>query len=270
MRRGLSADAAVWLSEGEAADLPMAVPPDPQAIQWLLGGAPVDAMATAAAGRRKALLVADMDGTIVTGETLDELAAFAGVGEAVAAITRRSMNGEIEFADALRERVAMLRGLPVAALKEVWRGVSLTPGAADLVATMRAHGATTVLVSGGFTWFSGRVAALAGFDRHHANELLDDGAVLLGTVREPILGRETKLALLTDLAAAQGLDLLQTLAVGDGANDLGMIEAAGLGVAFRAKPVVAARASVRVDHSGLRAVLFAQGFTAKDIAGGQT
>lgn len=266
-RRGLSAGDPVWLSEDEAADLPLPVPGDQQAIEWLRGDAPVDIIAGPAAGRRKALLVADMDSTIVTSETLDELAVVAGVGEAVAAITRRSMNGEIDFSQALRERVAMLRGLALDALEQVWARTALMPGAAELVATMRAHGAMTALVTGGFTFFSGRVARAVGFDAHHANELLDDGAHLLGTVREPILDRDAKLATLRTLAAARGLTLDQTLAVGDGANDLAMIEAAGLGVAFHAKPVVAERARVRIDHCGLRSLLFAQGFARDEIVG---
>jgi phosphoserine phosphatase len=267
VRRGLSAGAPVWLSGHEAVDLPLDAPADRQAVDWLLGGAPVDAIAGPAAGRRKALLVADMDSTIVTSETLDELATEAGVGEAVASITRRSMNGEVDFSQALRERVALLRGVPLAALEAVWRRTSLMPGAAQLVATMRAHGATTALVSGGFRYFTARVAALVGFDEHHANELLDDGAALLGTVTEPILDRDAKRAVLHRLAAAHGLALSATLAVGDGANDLDMVRAAGLGVAFRAKPVLAERAPARIDHCGLRALLFAQGYTASEIVG---
>ena len=266
-RRGLSTEAPVWLSPNEAVDLNLPVPPDAQAIEWLRGDAPVDIIAGPREGRRRMLLLADMDSTIVTGETLDELAAVAGVGEAVAAITRRSMDGEIDFSQALRERVAMLRGLSVAALDTVWRRTTLARGAAELVATMRAHGAFTALVSGGFTFFTGRVATLAGFDLHRANELLDDGISLLGAVREPILDRDAKLATLRELAAARGLDLSQALAIGDGANDLGMIEAAGLGIAYRAKPVVAARARVRVEHGGLRAALFAQGYAAHEIIG---
>jgi phosphoserine phosphatase len=268
VRKGLSAGDPVWLAQDEAVDLPMPTPPDPQAIAWLLEGCLVDAIASPAHGRRKKLLLADMDSTIVTTETLDELAALAGVGEAVAAITRRSMNGEVDFAGALRERVAMLRGTPVAALETIWQRTALTPGAAELVATMRAHGATTALVSGGFTYFTGRVAARVGFDLHRANELLHDGTALLGTVGEPILDRDAKLANLRALAAERGLDLTETLAVGDGANDLAMIEAAGLGVAFRAKPIVAERARARVDHTGLRTLLFAQGFGASEILPG--
>ena len=216
-------------------------------------------------GRRKRLLIADMDSTIVTGETLDELAAYAGVGNQVAAITRASMNGELDFAQALRARVAMLRGLPLDALDSTWDGVCLTPGARSLVATMRAHGAVTALVSGGFTFFTSRVAAVCGFDLHRANTLLDDGTTLLGTVGEPILDRDAKLATLRELATAHGLSPADTLAVGDGANDLAMIREAGLGVAYHAKPVVAAEAQARINHADLRAVLFMQGYRAAEI-----
>ena len=261
------------LSAGEAADIACAAPPDPARVAAALEGAPIDAIATAAAtlagGRRKRLLLCDMDSTIVASETLDELAAYAGLGEQVAAITRRSMNGEVDFAAALRERVAMLRGLKLDALEATWRATRLMPGAAELVATMRAHGATAVLVSGGFTWFTARVAALCGFDLHRANVLLDDGERLTGQVAEPILDRAAKLAALRELAVARGLEMVETLAVGDGANDLDMIRAAGLGIAFRAKPIVAAAARARVDHAGLRALLFAQGYRAGEIRAGE-
>jgi phosphoserine phosphatase len=201
-----------------------------------------------------------MDSTIVTGETLDELADFAGLKTRIAAITARAMNGELDFKVALRERVAMLKGLPLGALEQTWQRVRLTSGARELVATMRANGAVTALVSGGFTFFSGRVAALVGFDLHRSNELLDDGAVLTGAVAEPILDRHTKVATLRELAARDGLGSEATLAVGDGANDLDMLREAGLGVAFHAKPIVAAAARARVDHADLRALLFAQGY----------
>jgi phosphoserine phosphatase len=256
-----------WLAPGEAVDIACAAP-DPARIAALLDGAPVDAIVVPDGPRRKRLLVSDMDSTIVTAETLDELAAHAGLKGQVAAITARSMNGEIDFATALRERVAMLRGLPLAALERTWAAVRLMPGARALVATMRAHGARTVLVSGGFTFFTARVAALCGFDRHCANVLLDDGAALTGAVAEPILDRDAKLATLRAEAAALGCGLAATLAVGDGANDLAMLGAAGLGVAFRARPVVAAAARARVEHCGLRALLFAQGFRQAEIVGG--
>jgi phosphoserine phosphatase len=253
------------LAPGEAADIGPPALPDMATVRAALDGAAVDAIATPADGRRKGLLVADMDSTIVTGETLDELADFAGLKERIAAITARAMNGELDFKAALRERVAMLKGLPVDALERTWERVRLTPGARELVATMRAHGAYAALVSGGFSFFTSRVAALCGFDLHRSNTLLDDGAVLLGRVAEPIQDRDSKLATLTELAAGRGLELSVTLAVGDGANDLDMLRAAGLGVAFHAKPIVAAEARARVDHGGLRALLFAQGYRAEEI-----
>jgi phosphoserine phosphatase len=253
------------LAPGEAVDITCAAVPDPAAIAAALEGAPVDAITTRVRGRRKGLLVADMDSTIVTSETLDELAAFAGLKEQVAAITRRSMNGEIDFAAALRLRVGMLEGLRLEALERTWEGVRLTPGARELVATMRAHNAVTALVSGGFTFFTGRVADRLGFHHHRANVLLDDGERLTGRVAEPILDRDAKLATLRELATARGLRLAATLAVGDGANDLAMLLEAGLGVAFRAKPIVAQQARARVEHAGLRALLFAQGYHASQF-----
>jgi phosphoserine phosphatase len=254
--------APVVLSEGEAADIPCLEPPDPIAIQQALDNAAVDWIVTKRRGRRKGLLVADMDSTIVTSETLDELAAYAGVKDEIEAITRLSMNGEMDFAEALRARVAKLRGLDLEALEKTWARTELMPGARALVATMRAHHALTALVSGGFTFFTGRVAGVAGFDEHHANVLIDDGRVLTGTVGEPILDRDAKKATLLRLAEERGLKLSATLAVGDGANDLAMLAVAGLGIAYHAKPIVAREARARIDHGNLRAVLFAQGYPA--------
>jgi phosphoserine phosphatase len=237
------------LSRGEALDLTVHTTPDLEAVRTALDGAPVDAIAQHVEGRRKRLLIADMDSTIVTAE----------------AITARAMNGELDFKAALRERVAMLKGLPITALQQTWQRVRLTSGARELVATMRAHGATTALVSGGFTFFTQRVAALAGFDLHRSNVLLDDGAVLTGAVAEPILDRHAKVATLRELTTQNGLAPQATLAVGDGANDLDMLREAGLGVAFHAKPIVAAAARARVDHADLRALLFAQGYRAREF-----
>jgi phosphoserine phosphatase len=258
-----------WLAEAEAVDLPFTGLNPEQAVAALhaaLPAEPVDAIAQPAEGRRKSLLIADMDSTIVTSETLDELAAYAGLKERVAEITRRSMNGELDFSAALRERVAMLRGLSLDALEATWKQTHLMPGARALVRTMSANGAHCALASGGFTFFTGRVAALCGFQSHHSNTLLDDGKVLAGAVAEPIFDRDAKLATLTRLAAERGLPLSATMAVGDGANDLAMIGAAGLGIAYRAKPIVAGAARARVDHADLRALLYAQGYRASEIA----
>jgi len=268
VREAVGGGAISVLSPGEAVDIAVDGLPDLAVVRSALGGAAVDAIEQPADGRHKRLLIADMDSTIVTSETLDELADFAGLKEQIAAITARAMNGELDFKAALRERVAMLKGLPVSALERTWQRVRLTPGALELVATMRANGAVTALVSGGFTFFTGRVAELVGFDLHRSNVLLDDGAVLTGAVAEPILDRHAKVATLRELASRDGLPFSATLAVGDGANDLDMLRAAGLGVAFRAKPIVAAGARARVDHADLRALLFAQGYRASEFATG--
>jgi len=265
---GAATGAPDWLAPEEAADLPfqdLAAEQANAAARAALGGAPVDVFALPAAGRRKRLLLADMDSTIVTTETLDEIAAFAGLKDRIAAITARSMNGELDFRQALIERVGMLRGLDVAALERTWEATTVTPGAGALVATMRAAGAHCVIVSGGFTFFTGRVAALVGFHAHYSNILHIEDGKLTGTVAEPILDRDAKLATLKRLAAEHHVPLAAALTVGDGANDLAMLQAAGLGVAFRAKPVVAAAARARVDHTDLRALLFAQGFRAAEI-----
>ncbi len=229
VRDAVKGDAPTVLSPGEAVDIPCPAPPEMDAVRAALEGAAVDVFVVQNRGRRKGLLIADMDSTIVTSETLDELAAYAGVQEQVVAITQRSMNGEVDFADALRERVALLRGLDLSALEATWAATRLTPGAQTLVATMRAHNALTALVSGGFTFFTSRVAALCGFDEHRANVLLDDGAALTGELGEPLLDPAAKLAALEELAQTRGVKLAATLAVGDGANDLAMIGAAGMG-----------------------------------------
>lgn len=227
---------------------------------------PFDWCVQPVAGRRKRLFVADMDSTIINVECVDELADYAGKKAEIAAITERAMRGELEFAGALRERVGMLKGLPVATLQQAYdERVRLNPGARTLVRTMAANGARCVLVSGGFTFFTSRVAEAAGFHANRANTLNEGQGALTGTVGEPILGREAKLAALKEEAAALGLLLSETMAVGDGANDLAMIEAAGLGVAYRAKPVVAAQADAKVDHADLTALLYFQGYTASEF-----
>ena len=253
----------VWLDAGVAADLPFDAPDETlrtlrDTILASLAGRPVDVVVQPSAGRRKKLLVADMDSTIIGQECLDELADFVGRKTQVAAITEKAMRGEIEFEPALRERVALLAGLPVDTVDTVIaQRISLTPGARTLVATMRAN---TILVSGGFTLFTDRIGAMAGFTENRANTLLASGGRFTGKVAEPILGRVAKLATLEDAIIRFGLKAADTLAVGDGANDLAMIERAGLGVAYHAKPRVAEAAAARIDHGDLTALLYAQGY----------
>ena len=216
--------------------------------------------------RKKRLLIADMDSTIINVECLDELADFAGVKAQVSEITERAMRGELAFEGALRERVGMLKGLSVDALQACYDDrVRLNPGARTLVRTMAEHGARCALVSGGFTFFTSRVAEAAGFHLNRANTLIEEDGRLTGTVGDPILGKEAKLAALQEETAALGLTPADALAVGDGANDLAMIEAAGLGVAYRAKPIVAAQAHAKVDHADLTALLYFQGYTAAEF-----
>ena len=223
----------------------------------------VDICVQLAEHRKKRLLIADMDSTIVACECLDELADFAGMRREVAQITERAMRGELDFPDALRERVAMIAGLPLADLQRCYdERVRLNPGARTLVATMAGDGARCVLVSGGFDFFTGKVAHAAGFHSHWGNKLIDDGEALTGRVVEPILGRDAKLNTLRAEAAGFGATMAETLAVGDGANDLDMILAAGLGVAYRAKPVLAGQADARLEHTDLTSLLYFQGFGA--------
>lgn len=238
-----------------------------QAVAEALDGARVDFAVQSAQGRAKKLFVADMDSTIIGCECLDELADFAGVKDEVAAITERAMRGEIDFEGALRERVGMLKGLKASALQACYdQRVKLNPGAWTLVQTLRAKGVRCVLVSGGFTFFTGRVAEAAGFQSNRANRLIVEGDALTGQVGEPILGREAKLAALREESAKLGIDPSRAIAIGDGANDLAMIEEAGLGVAYRAKPVVAAQADCRIDHADLTALLYFQGYAAEEFA----
>jgi len=260
---------AATLAEGRAVDIPfdgMAPEEAERRVRAALGRAPVDLLAQPVTGRRKRLLVADMDSTIITVECIDELADFLDLKPAIAAITERAMRGEIDFAAALRERAAMLRGLPVETMQRCYdERVRLMPGARTLVMTMRAHGAHTALVSGGFDFFTGRVRALAGFHEDHANRLETADGRLSGRVAEPILGADAKLEQLRRLTAALDLPAAATLAVGDGANDLKMIAAAGLGAAFRAKPIVAAAARARIDHDDLNALLYFQGYRSDEM-----
>jgi phosphoserine phosphatase len=248
------------LSPGEAADLPCPAPPAEEALAAALAERPIDVFCLPARGRRKRLLTADMDSTIITAEVIDELAAEAGIGGEIAAITARSMAGEIDFGEALRARVARLSGTRLAALDRVAARLRCTEGARTLIATMRAHGAVTALVSGGFTYFTARIAACLGFTAHFANQLQDDGEALTGAVAEPVLDRDAKARILRELAEKHAIPLAATMAIGDGANDLGMLATAGLGIAFRAKPMVAEAARTRITHTSLRAALFAQGY----------
>lgn len=248
-----------------AVECPFDADPGPvlAAARAALGEAAVDANVVPAANREKRLLICDMDSTIIPVECIDEIAAVAGVGPRVAAITERAMRGELDFEAALRERVGLLAGLPEATLEAVYdERVTLNPGAADLARGMNERGALTALVSGGFTFFTSRVAEAAGFARHQANDLLIEEGLLTGEPGEPILGAAAKLEALERLSAEIGARPADAVAVGDGANDLEMIRAAGLGVAYRAKPAVAAAADARLDHSDLSAVLRLQGIAA--------
>jgi phosphoserine phosphatase len=221
----------------------------------------VDVVVQPAANRRKKLFLADMDSTMIGQECIDELADFVGFKAHVAAITERAMRGEIAFEPALRERVALLKGLPTSTIGEViLNRITLTPGARTLVATMRANGAYTCMVSGGFTLFTQPIAAMIGFDETHANTLVLDGGLLAGLVSEPIFGRETKRATLIELRTRLGLGKDDTLVTGDGANDMDMIAEARPGVAYHAKPKVAAAAPARIDHADLTALLYIQGY----------
>ncbi len=254
-----------WLCKEVAADIPFEGSEDLRSVENRLRGArgdlPIDIVVQPAAFRRKKLFLADMDSTMIGQECVDELADFVGLKAHVAGITERAMRGEIEFEPALRERVALLKDLPVSVVNEVLeKRIMPTPGGRELVMTMRANGAWTCLISGGFTLFTKAIAEKIGFHENRANELFTRDGKLVGEVREPILGRAAKLATLIELRESFDLDKIDTLVVGDGANDLGMIQEAGLGVAFHAKPAVAAAAAARIDHGDLTALLYAQGY----------
>lgn len=257
-----------WLAPDLACDLPIDgnARHAEQAARVIVGAAAVDVLVQPAGPyRRKRLLVADLESTIIENEMLDELADFVGLRAHVADITRRAMNGELDFAAALAERVALLKGLPATMLAEAATRIRIAAGARELLATARRAGVRTALVSGGFTCFAEPIAAELGFDRVVANRLEVADGRIVGTVAPPIVTRETKCEALQALAAEYGVPLAATLAVGDGANDLPMLMAAGLGVAFRAKPVVAAAARWRIDHADLTALLYAQGYRAAEI-----
>ena len=259
-----------WLADGVACDIALKDGTDQAAalatLRGVIGGQPVDVAVQTAETRRKKILIADMDSTMIGQECIDELAAEVGLKDRVAAITARAMNGEIDFEPALKERVGLLKGLPVSVIAQVIDSrITLTPGGRELIATMRAAGHYTALVSGGFTAFTSAVASQIGFDENRANILETENDVLSGTVREPILGKQAKVDALEDISDRLGLDPSDAIAVGDGANDLGMLGRAGTGVALHAKPSVAAQAGIRIDHGDLTALLYLQGYRKADF-----
>lgn len=256
----------LWLQPGHAVDLPCAEAHRDQ-ISRAIGELPIDFAIQSVENRRKKLLIADMDSTMIGQECIDELAAEVGLKDKVATITAAAMRGEIEFDPALRERVSLLKGLPEGVVDEVIKNrITLTPGGTELVATMKKHGAYTALVSGGFTAFTSRLAARIGFNENRANILNVENGKLTGTVKEPILGREAKIDALIEISERIGAAPQNAIAVGDGANDLGMIGLAGLGVAIHAKPAVAAEADVCIKHNDLSALLFLQGYAREEWA----
>jgi phosphoserine phosphatase len=259
---------AVWLDPGVAAEFPLEAEPANLWEVWEgLQGLGVDLAVQPAANRRKRLLIADMDSTMIEQECIDELADEAGVGAHVAGITARAMNGELDFEAALRERVGLLKGLPEKVIAEVLRDrITLMPGGPVLLATMKAQGTYAALVSGGFTAFTGAIAAKLGFDENRANTLLVAGGKLTGQVADPILGKAAKVEALEQIAARLGLTPADAMAVGDGANDLGMLHLAGAGVALHAKPSVAAQCRLRINHGDLTALLFLQGYAREEFA----
>lgn len=266
---GLSATLAAtgwaWLGEGIAADLHMADGADAdrlaETLRTAFAGQPVDIVVQEESTRRKKALLADMDSTMIGQECIDELAAEVGLKEKVAGITARAMNGEIEFEPAVRERVGLLTGLPISIVDEIIaKRITLTPGGRELIATMKANGGYSALVSGGFTVFTSRIGAMIGFDENRANILLEENGKLTGKVADPILGKQAKIEALHHVAKKRGIAETDIMAVGDGANDLGMLQLAGSGVALHAKPTVAAQAKIRVDHGDLTALLYIQGY----------
>ncbi len=266
----VNASGLYWLADGIACDIALRDDSDPEAarekIRAIIAGAPIDLAVQESETRRKKLLIADMDSTMIGQECIDELAAEVGLKDKVATITARAMNGEIAFEPALRERVALLKGLPVSVVDEVIaKRITLTPGGMELIATMKAKGYYTALVSGGFTVFTSRIAATLGFDENRANILLDADGKLTGEVAEPILGKQAKVDALLEIAERLGISPEDAMAVGDGANDLGMLHVSGAGVALHAKPAVAAEAKIRIDHGDLTALLYLQGYRKSDF-----
>lgn len=266
--QALGATSLYWLADDIACDIPVDSHEHAATIlPTLLAGLPIDFAIQLQDGRRKKLLIADMDSTMIEQECIDELAGMAGLKERVAAITARAMNGEIDFEPALRERVALLKGLPVSVVDQViTEKITLMPGGRELVHTMKRHGAYTALVSGGFTAFTNPIAATLGFDENRANDLRIDSGHFVGKVSEPILGKEAKLEALNEISARLAITPLDAIAVGDGANDLLMLKAAGTGVALHAKPSVAAQAKIRLNFSDLTGLLYLQGYRKTDFS----
>ena len=266
----VKASGLYWLADGIACDLALGDGTDLEAaeaaLRAVIGNAPVDLVVQQAETRRKQFLIADMDSTMIGQECIDELADVVGLKDKVSTITARAMNGEIAFEPALRERVALLKGLPITVVDEVIvKRITLTSGGPELIATMKARGFYTALVSGGFTVFTSRIAEMLGFDENRANILIEKDGLLTGEVAEPILGKQAKVDALLDIAARLALSPDDVMAVGDGANDLGMLDIAGSGVALHAKPAVAAQARMRIDHGDLTALLYIQGYRRTDF-----
>ena len=260
---------AVWLDPGVAAEFAVAAVPENRWQVWDgLQSIGIDLVVQPATGRKKRLLIADMDSTMIQQECIDELADAAGVGAHVAGITARAMNGELDFEDALRERVGLLAGLDATVIDRVIRDrITLMPGGMVLLATMKANGAYAALVSGGFTAFTKHIAAVLGFDEHRANTLLVAGGRLTGKVADPILGRAAKVQALQEISQRLGISPQNAIAVGDGANDLGMLGVAGTGVALHAKPSVQAECDIRINHGDLTALLYLQGYARAEFSG---
>lgn len=271
LTKGLNVSGLEWLSEGVACDLVLSEGADPRGVDHQirvgLKGQPVDLVVQDLQTRRKKILIADMDSTMIEQECIDELAAQIGLKDQVSDITARAMNGEIEFEPALRERVGLLKGLSISVVDEVIaERITLMSGGRQLVQTMKQNGAYCALVSGGFTLFTSKIADKIGFDENRANILIEDGDRFAGTVADPILGKQAKVDALNDICDRLNWAPSQAIAVGDGANDLGMLQLAGSGVALHAKPSVAAQAKIRIDHGDLTALLYIQGYRKSDFA----